>query len=207
MLRRLFVVLSSFLAVHGYSEPVTAPEELQTCVVCHGIELAGNQSVDAPNLSVLSAWYLKRQMQNYKQGLRAPHGSKDHVGREMAPLAADFGDDDMAVLEQYLADIPVFNAPVTIRGNASRGASLYISCSICHGADGEGNPTFNAPRLAGQSDWYLVRQLENFQRGIRGNSPEDLYGSQMRLSTSILTDRSAIEDVVAHVNTLKRGDH
>ena len=31
------------------------------------------------------------------------------------------------------------------------------------------------------SDWYLARQLENFQHGLRGAHPQDFYGAQMAL--------------------------
>jgi len=38
------------------------------------------------------------------------------------------------------------------------GAAQYAVCMACHGPSGEGNPSLNAPRLAGQQAWYLRRE-------------------------------------------------
>jgi len=41
--------------------------------------------------------------------------------------------------------------------------AAYAVCAACHGSQAEGNPALNAPKLSGQGDWYLKRQLKNFQ--------------------------------------------
>ena len=56
----------------------------------------------------------------------------------------------------------------------------------------------------GMQDWYLVRQLHNFQRGIRGAHPDDLYGFQMLQMADILQNDQAVNDVVAYINTLQQ---
>lgn len=43
-------------------------------------------------------------------------------------------------------------------------------CVTCHGPMGEGDPAQEAPRLAGQHDWYLRDQLSNFKTGVRKNA-------------------------------------
>src|SRR4249919_341117 len=43
------------------------------------------------------------------------------------------------------------------------------ACNTCHGANGEGNAQMNAPRIAGQGEGYLLRQLEAFANGTRNN--------------------------------------
>ncbi|MCZ6641138.1 MAG: c-type cytochrome [Gammaproteobacteria bacterium] len=187
---------------HSADEIVTAPSGLEHCVVCHGVELKGNRSVDAPNLSVLNGWYVENQLRSYQRGTRAPHGSTDLIGREMQPMATALNDSDVARVLDFLSEVPARNAPTTVRGDPKRGAELFVSCMSCHGAEGEGNQTLNGPRLAGQSDWYLVQQLENFRSGARGAEPGDLYGAQMRISTSILTNAAAINDVVTYINSL-----
>ena len=60
----------------------------------------------------------------------------------------------------------------------------------------------NAPRMAGMSDWYLERQLQNFQQDIRGPHPTDFYGFQMGLMARTLYDEQDIDDLVAYINTL-----
>ena len=60
----------------------------------------------------------------------------------------------------------------------------------------------NAPRMAGMTDWYLARQLENFKADIRGKHKDDLYGWQMAQMARILKDDDAVNDVIAYINTL-----
>ena len=61
----------------------------------------------------------------------------------------------------------------------------------------------NAPRLKGMSDWYMVTQLKNFQQGIRGSHPQDIYGGQMALMAATLREERAIRNLVAYIGTLK----
>ncbi len=82
------------------------------------------------------------------------------------------------------------------------GKALYAPCVTCHGADGEGNTALGAPALAGQSEDYLVRQLKNYQRGIRGTDPADIGGAQMRPMAATLADDEAVADVAAYIASL-----
>ena len=43
----------------------------------------------------------------------------------------------------------------------------------CHGENGRGLPEKNAPRIAGQFDWYILSSLQAFKAGERKN-PEML---------------------------------
>lgn len=59
---------------------------------------------------------------------------------------------------------------------AKRGAKLFQSkCIMCHGKNGEGKKGQNAPKLAGQFDWYLEKQLQDFKAKIRVNKVMDPY--------------------------------
>jgi cytochrome c oxidase subunit 2 len=87
-------------------------------------------------------------------------------------------------------------------GDAERGKTLYATCGACHGANGEGLEALNAPKLAGQEEWYVVRQLQNFKNGIRGNNPRDTYGMQMAPMAQILVDDQAMQDVAAYIRSL-----
>ena len=57
---------------------------------------------------------------------------------------------------------------VAANGNAENGKALFVTCAVCHGANGEGNRALNAPASGGQNEWYVLRQLTNFCEGIRG---------------------------------------
>ena len=181
---------------------VAAPPELGHCAVCHGVELRGNFLLDAPNLSVLPPWYVQRQLEGYKSGLRAPAGSPDLLGREMQPMAAALDADGIRAAVAYVDDVPEYAPPPTMQGDAARGEGLHRTCIACHGERGQGNESLSSPPLAGQSDWYLVRQLQNYRSGVRGGVPGDLWGVQMRAAAAVLQSDADIRDLVAYINSL-----
>jgi cytochrome c oxidase subunit II len=173
------------------------------CAACHGLQAEGNAALHAPKLSGQGDWYLQRQLKNFKQGARGTH-DKDVFGKIMAPMAATLGDDTaVAHVSAYIKTLPDNHAPTTVKGNAENGQKAYVTCEACHGLSGRGTYATNAPGLKGMSDWYLVTQLKNFKHGIRGSHPQDLYGPQMALISSILADDREIDDLVAYINTLQ----
>ena len=183
------------------------------CAACHGQQGEGVQALNAPKLSGQSAWYLKRQLQNYKNGSRGAH-ENDVFGKQMAPMAATLANE--AAIDNVIAHIqslPDNAAGETIEGDVVSGEKLYAVCAYCHGADGMGVQATNAPRMSGMTDWYLARQLQNFKDGIRGSHrtdelgerlpyPTDFYGFQMGLMAKTLHDEQAVNDLVAYINTL-----
>jgi len=82
------------------------------------------------------------------------------------------------------------------------GKTAYMVCAACHGQSGEGVKALNAPRLAGQESWYLVRQIKYYKSGIRGTHPQDVYGQQMAPMAHTLADDAAIENVAAYIHSL-----
>ena len=184
--------------VASAAAPIGARAEVSliACAGCHGSALAGEQASGAPNLTVLPSWYVERQLQNYLRGMRSEAngtGTSD---------AHAFDGDGIAAATALVASLPARTASPTLDGDAERGSGLYRTCGTCHGEQGQGNQAFNAPPLAGQNDWYLVRQLESYQAGLRGGAPGDIWGAQMRASTAVLGEESAVRDVVAYINTL-----
>jgi cytochrome c553 len=89
-------------------------------------------------------------------------------------------------------------------GDPERGKGFYVVCATCHGQNAEGLKEMNAPALAGQEEWYIVRQLQNFKSGARGTNPADTYGLQMAPMAQVLPDAQAIEDVAAYLSSLKK---
>ncbi len=174
------------------------------CGTCHGANGEGNLALNAPKLAGQEDWYLRRQLNYYKQGVRGVH-EDDIFGRQMAPMAATLADD--AAIDNviaYIQTLPETAAEPTISGNVTRGRALYEpTCGVCHRADGKGVWTVSAPALAGQNDWYLVRQLQNFRNGIRGGHPGDEYGFQMTSMASALGGDRDINDIVAYINSLR----
>jgi cytochrome c oxidase subunit 2 len=172
------------------------------CAACHGAQGEGNPLLNAPKTAGQSAWYLERQLNYFKQGVRGSHDD-DLYGKQMAPMAATLVDDAaMQNVIAYIQTLPDTNAAQTITGDAANGRRLYISCAACHGADGQGVWSTSGPRLAGMSDWYLVRALQNYKDGIRGTHQGDNNGHQMTMMAGSLVTDENINDVVAYINTL-----
>lgn len=173
------------------------------CAACHGAQAEGNAALHAPKLSGQGDWYVRRQLKNYKDGVRGTH-DKDVFGKMMAPMAATLSDDaaisHVSAYIRTLADKP---SSVSVVGNPKAGQSLFATCAACHGVNGKGVSATNAPALKGMSDWYMVTQLKNFRDGIRGSHPKDMHGSQMALISSILATDQNINDIVAYINTLQ----
>ena len=122
------------------------------CAACHGQQGEGNVALNAPKLSGQDPYYLRKQLKNYKAGIRGTHEA-DIYGRQMQPMAATLVND--AMIDNVLAHIgtlPDMSAPTTVTGDIAHGAKLYVVCANCHGADGQGI-AMNAPRAAGISDW------------------------------------------------------
>jgi len=171
------------------------------CSACHGSQAEGNPVLHAPKLSGQGDWYLKRQLDYFKNGARGVH-DKDVYGKQMAPMAATLADDAaIANVIAYIGTLPDKPAPATVEGDAKHGQKSFVTCAACHGSDGRGNQAMNAPRLAGMSDWYLVTQLNNFKHGVRGANRKDMYGSQMASMAAILANDRAIDNLVSYINT------
>jgi cytochrome c oxidase subunit 2 len=172
------------------------------CSACHGPQAQGNQALNAPKLNSQAGWYLARQLQHFKQGIRGAD-ARDTFAKQMIPMAATLADDTaINNVVAYIDSLPDERSPATLLGNADKGKSLYTTCAACHGNAGQGVWSTNAPRLANMSDWYLARQLHNFQQGIRGTHPQDFSGAQMVLMARILPDDRAINDLLAYIRTL-----
>jgi len=183
---------------------VLAPESFRYCVTCHGVELQGNRLVDAPRLAGLPGWYVERQLEAFRAGWRGTHVD-DRNGMEMRPQAAVLEAPAVAQAVDYATSVPVRTPPpATVRGDTARGQTLYATCAACHGAQGEGIEAVGGPPLAGQSDWYLVTQLNNFRSGARGTAAGDNPGATMAASAAVLADDAAVNDVVAWIATLEQ---
>ena len=172
------------------------------CSACHGVQGEGNAALNSPKIAGQGAWYMKRQIQYYRSGVRGSHPD-DIYGRQMAPMALTLTNE--AAIDNVIAYVQTLpdNAPeATVEGDVEHGERIFRVCANCHGHDGMGIQALNAPRQAGMSDWYLVTQLKNFKARIRGSHEKDMYGIQMQLMADILHDDEDINDLVAYVNTL-----
>lgn len=172
------------------------------CAACHGPDGQGVTAMNAPKIAGQSQWYLKRQIMSYKDGLRGVHEG-DIFGQQMIGMVATLPDETAVDnVVAHIVTLPDNPPETTVEGDVGNGKHIYNVCAYCHGGDGMGKQALNAPRLAGSSDWYISRQLDNFKTGVRGAHPKDYYGYQMGLLSITLRNEQAINDVVAYINTL-----
>ena len=173
----------------------------QVCAACHGLEGEGNQALNAPKIAGQESWYVKRQLEYFKNGIRGSN-PEDVFGQQMAPMTATLVDDAaMNNIAAYIQSMPDTPTTPTVSGNVKKGKKLYVTCSKCHGKQAQGRWAVNAPRIAGMSDWYMVTQLKNFKHGLRGKHPQDITGRQME-SMVISISEEKMNDLIAYINTL-----
>lgn len=172
-------------------------DDFLQCASCHGAQGQGNSALGAPNLSGQQAEYIARQLLQFRDGQR---GSVDAQGRQMQAMTQALKDEQIEGLAQYIEALPVTapSAKALPEADLARGASYYqASCGGCHGGKAQGNPAFQAPRLAGLELAYLKRQYEHFLAATRGS--EDRYGKQMQFMAKTITDESLQNDVFVYI--------
>lgn len=184
-------------------DPLIGQATYPVCATCHGSQGEGIVALNSPKLSGQESWYLETQLRNFKNGVRGAH-EDDVYGKQMAPMAAVLADEAaIRNIAAYISTLPEHSVDTSLSGDVERGQHLYQTCGTCHGVNGEGNYATNSPRLRGQEDWYVKRQLQNFIGGVRGVHREDLFGPQMRSMSRMLRTEKDIDDVVAYINTLE----
>jgi cytochrome c553 len=111
-----------------------------------------------------------------------------------------------------------FAADVAPDGDAARGKDMTAACSACHGADGNGVAPF--PKLAGQGEKYLYKQLKDVRDGDRsiptmagqldGKSDQDLadiaayYASQTSTGGQADPDKVALGEKIYRAGVAER---
>ena len=82
------------------------------------------------------------------------------------------------------------------------GASEYAAqCLSCHGAQGLGQASLQAPALTSLDSVYIARQLRHFRDGVRGAHPEDTHGAMMAASSAALSNNS-ISELASYIDAL-----
>ena len=188
----------------GAADAATRGQEVfETCVPCHNADGSGDPTVGAPNIAGMKAWYVERELQKFRGGVRGMDFN-DMEGMRMRPMALSLpSDEDVKAVAHYVETLPPVRHANSLPGDPKAGEALYATCGSCHGDQGAGNQDLGAPRLAGVDDWYLAGELRKFRSGERGVNPKDREGRLMRPMARTLADEDAVRDVVAYVETLK----
>ena len=139
------------------------------CGTCHGPQ-GNSQQPKFPRLAGQNPNYLATQLKAFRSQAR---GDPDAIGY-MWGMAAELDDDTVAALAAYYAAQKPAAGPRADAAAVSRGREIYQNgisaegvpaCSSCHGADAHGQQEF--PRLAGQHEQYVLKQLASFQSNMR----------------------------------------
>lgn len=176
-----------------------------TCNRCHGHQGEGIQSLAAPLIAGMPAWYVEGQLKKFREDVRGTH-PKDAPGMRMRPMAKTFRTSDVPGVSAYVAGMPVQQPKGSIEGaDPKKGEAAFSTvCVGCHGVDAKGNEQMGAPLLAGQDGWYLFTQLSNFKAGVRGGNPErDASGASMRAMVGTLNEET-MKDIAAYLQSLPR---
>ena len=191
-------VLLPFAAQAGDAEAGKALYE--PCIACHGPNAEGMPALNSPGLAGQSESYLMRQLWDFKKGNRGA-AEGDTIGAQMRPMAMTLPDGQaIANVAAYLASLPPSKPAATVEGDTDNGRKLYTSkCGACHGGQGWGNEALYTPRLTSVGDAYLIRQVKNFQNGLRGAHKDAQYGKQMAMMAKVVTEDELL-DIAAFLN-------
>lgn len=208
--------LVAALAIGGFASQASAGdgeadlergEELYSlCVQCHKTDGGGDSAALAPAIAGMPSWYVEKQLQNFRSGMRGLHAG-DTGGLRMYPMSLWLTTEaDQKSVAAYIANMAVTppERELEEHGDAKKGAGYFAVCGACHGASGEGNEGMGAPPLIGQSDWYLKKSIEKYKAAIRGSGKGDPFGAAMIGMVATLPDDNAILDVIAHIQSLEK---
>lgn len=172
----------------GAPDAPGAPAQATLCAACHGAAATTAQPL-YPILAGQTARYLYLQLRDFKAGRR-----KDPV---MSPLAASLTPEDMQALADYYAQqtppVQTFKADAE-RARLGKLKADQILCTMCHLGGFKGQNEI--PRVAGQNEAYIVKQLTAFKERTRTNDAGSM--------TSVASTLSAadIENLAQYVSGL-----
>ncbi len=174
----------------------TVAGTVQVCSSCHGPE-GRSISSTFPRLAGQQKDYIVAQLQAFRDKTRAD----PHAQTYMWGMAARLSDPTIdGIAAYYASQTPIAGEPGTSPEIAA-GKKIFTegipsesvpACMACHGEKAEGNGPI--PRLAGQHQAYLARQLEAFASMARAN--EIMHENSKNLTPE------EISEVTAYLATL-----
>ena len=141
--------------------------------------------------------------------------AQDAQPKTAAPAAATTAAAPASASTAATPAAPVAEAAVK-PGDATAGQAKGAVCGACHGMDGNSSDA-QYPKLAGQSEQYIVRQLTDFKAGKRQNpimmgmaaslSPQDMHDLGAYFASKTPLPGVADQALVEHGQTLfRQGD-
>jgi cytochrome c553 len=146
-----------------------------TCAACHSLDGVSVMS-RFPKLAGQRPDYIAKQVQDFRDGRRGNDGG------QMAAIASEIGDDELAKTAAYFAALPAPPPDASLATKTAewrRGAALYqdgdaaagiVRCRSCHDEAEADRP--RGPFLKAQHAAYLTKQLRDWRAGARTNGVE-----------------------------------
>jgi cytochrome c553 len=139
------------------------------CAACHGVD--GNSTdPQYPKLAGMDQEYLMRQLKAFASGKRRDDTMSGIIGgidpNDFSTLAAYYGKLKPTPGKIQDPQLAAKGKVVFEDGNTDSGVP---ACAGCHQPDGKGNARF--PRLAGQHQAYVLKQLADYKSGRRATDP------------------------------------
>ena len=173
------VLLSAVIASgHGRADwDAEGSDPWIRCAECHGLFGDGNR-IKFPRLAGQDPNYIMKQIQDFRQGRR------DNDGGQMQETATEITEEQIPLVAKYFSEQSppwpkrTIDAEVDLdraRTLAIKGADGLDACLSCHSEAQLGllDKPIVAPRVAGQRDFYIAKQLREYRDGLRSkNDPE-----------------------------------
>jgi cytochrome c oxidase subunit II len=172
----------------------TGREIYETCRLCHSTK----EMQRGPILDGLPAWYVMRQLEKFREGVRGANPANRSEALMGATQSVLQNDEEIRRVAEFISSLPPPAHLATVRGDVRRGKGIYLVCLPCHGDRAQGNPAVKAPPLYPQEDWYLMDQLRKFKAAQRGVDPRDAEGRIMQQMVSALAPQD-LHDVVRYL--------
>jgi cytochrome c553 len=163
-------ILTLFLAAGGsLSAGESVP--IRNCTWCHGTGAQGFTT--APRLAGQRQQYIMNQLLDFNRHTRDNPLSRQY----MWPAAENLNFQVARDLALYFSALPPRAANDGDSGLAARGKEIYelgvahsnvAACVVCHGPKAEG--VRQIPRLAGLTDAYLRKRLEQWSQGFHATA-------------------------------------
>lgn len=134
------------------------------CASCHLADGGGRPDGAMPRLAGQPAAIIGAKL------------SKIRSGEVFLPVMSAFANSlsaqEVTAVAEYIAALP---EPAYIGHGVGTallaGQNHYAnSCAACHGANAEGNPLLQAPRLCGQHAGYILRRVDEIVKGRRADA-------------------------------------
>lgn len=176
------------------ANPTRGEQIFMQCARCHGADGAGVAAGTVPRIAGQHYRVLVRQLVDFRAGRRWDFQMEGvATSHEVIPEPQDVAD-----VAQYVSQLRRDGARGIGNGQfTEQGAKIYGTvCASCHGAQGEGDDRKAIPRIAGQHEGYLMRQIYD---AVDGRRPPLSGTHRKRLAPLSFEEVQGVSDYIARM--------